>query len=635
MGINDVNEVELKEGFTGKVVLAILFSSFLMTPAFSWVALSTGVGVGGIAAAYVTLVIFGELARILRSPLSENELATIRWGASLAVGGAGGVAWRVFMRKSAITRQFGIADKIPTWWVPPANSPSIVQRTIFHPDWLIPLTIGYFGLPFTLLATISLSFFIRQLYIEVEKLPFPTGAMAAELAKSLAKGADPKKYEIFALTLFFTFLLIGLPYYVLPSIFMIIRGAERPVQLIPTIIDFTRFLDYSPLYGATYGITLDILAISIGMIIPTNVIYGAFIGSIVAYIIGNHYIVSTGLIKWKPGTPIIGPGLTGLWQEPMLKYWMSLSIGFLLAGVFIPFFKSIRSVVSTIKNFFGMSVVEEKRLGVWSGRKSFILFMLSGLMLSILAIALDILYNPNDTFPFWLVPVMIIGISFINSLSIGRSAGLMGSSIEIPYAREILMITFYNGVDAWFNPFLTTIDGGTILIGYKAAELTNTRAMSVVKAQVVDSVVSGLVGLLFSYLFWNIYDVPSRILPAPAWYPRAALQCFFITRQFTFINPQLLVLGLIIGSIIEIYPPLAALLSSIGLSSGFNSIPSATSALFLGWLVKKLIIKRKGVEWTQNYLMSMVAGIWAGGSLAIALGTGLTFAYQAIQPGLI
>ncbi|RLE77872.1 MAG: hypothetical protein DRJ56_01365 [Thermoprotei archaeon] len=633
--------IELREGFTDKVFIAIIFSSLLMTPAFSWVALSTGVGVGGIAAAYVTMVIFGEMARFLRRPLTESELATIRWGASLAVGGAAGIAWRVFLRKSAITKQFGIADKIPTWWVPPADSPALAQRTIFHWDWFLPLTIGYLGTPFSLLAMIGLSFFMRQLYMEVERLPFPTGAMAAEIAKSLAREYDPKKYEVFSLAAFFAFL-YGVAYYISPAIVMVMGGHERPIQLVPSIIDLTPFLDYTPMYGATIGITIDLLAISIGMIIPRNVIFGILVGSISAYIIGNHYLVSQGLIEWKPGTPMLGPGLTGIWQEPMLKYWMSISLGFLLAGVFVPFFKNIKSVASALKSFFAMTAEEEKRLGIWSGRKSLMMFIVCGAILAVMAIAFEMVFNPDDVaryWQFWFIgaPFIILGLSFINSLSIGRTAGLMGASISIPYSRELVTWALYDGIDGWFNPFITMIDGGTILIGYKAAELTYTKPMSIVKAQVVDTVVSSLSSLFFSYLFWATYDIPSRILPAPGFYPQAVLTSLYITKQFwntEYFKINLIVIAAAIGAAVELVPPLRGIVSAIGLSAGFSDIPSASMALVVGWFLREFIRRVKGDAWVRNYLMSFVAGIWAGSSLAIALGTGITFAYQAVMPGI-
>ncbi len=631
-------EVELREGFTDKVMLAILFSSLLMTPAFSWVSLSTGVGVGGIAAAYVVMVIFGELSRFFRSPMTESELATIRWGASLAVGGAAGIAWRVFMRKSAITRQFGIADKIPWWWVPPANSPALVQRTIFHPDWLVPLTIGYIGMPFSIIATISLSFVIRQLYMEVERLPFPTGAMAAELAKSMAQGSEPKRYEIFSIAAFIAFL-YGIAYYVSPAILMVIGGYERPRGFMPSIIDLTSFLDYSPLYGATFGITIDLMAVSIGMIIPRNVVFGIAIGAVAAYIIGNHYLVASGLIRWKPGTPMIGPGLTGVWQQPMLEYWISVSIGLLVSAIIIPFIKNARAIVEALQSFMQLSAEEERRLGVWSGKKSLAYFFASSAVLVALAIGFELAVNPEDFFnfmPFWLlgVPLITIGLSFVNSLSIGRSTGLMGSSLTIPYSRELVTWALYNGIDGWFNPFISMIDGGTILIGYKAAELTYTKPMSIVKAHVVDTIVSSLSSLFFSYLFWATYDIPSRILPAPGFYSQAALTSLYITKQFGFFKPELIVAGLVSGAVIELVAPISALISAIGLSSGFSSLPSASMAILLGWLIREFIRRKKGDEWVSQYLMSMVAGLWAGSSLAIALSTGITFAYQAVMPGI-
>jgi len=79
--LTDSASIKLEEGFTARTFVAMLFSSLVMMPAFLWVYLSTGVMIGGIAAAYATMLIFGELGLLMLAPLTEQELATIRWGA--------------------------------------------------------------------------------------------------------------------------------------------------------------------------------------------------------------------------------------------------------------------------------------------------------------------------------------------------------------------------------------------------------------------------------------------------------------------------------------------------------------------------------------------------------------------------
>ncbi|RLE94157.1 MAG: hypothetical protein DRN04_04460 [Thermoprotei archaeon] len=637
-GKTEASVTGLREGFTDRVILAMIFSSLIMTPAFGWVLLSTGIGVGPIYAAYVTMVIFGELARLMRSPLSESELATIRWGASAAVGAVTGIAYNVFLRKSPITRQAGIADKIPIYVVPPANSPALIQRTIFHPDWILPITLGYIGLPFSILVLVGLSFLMRQIFIEIEKLPFPTGALAAELAKSLAaEEGESKRYEIFCLSAFIAFL-YGTAYYIAPALLMVITGSPVPIQIFPTHIDLTTMFDYTPLFGATLSFTADILAISIGMIIPDAVIYGAVVSYVATMIFGNNILVRLGLYKWKPGTPMMGPGLTGVWMETMLHFWLSISIGITVAAAIVPFVKNIKGVVKGIMSIFSLSKEQESELGIWSAKKCIIVWLIGSLGLCILSYIVDITFYPDDNLPVWLIPTITIGLALVNSLSAGRFAGLMGSGITIPYAQQALLIAFYNGVEGWFLPFLggpgVTGDPGLICIGFKAAELTRTKPMSIIKAHVIGGIMASISGLFFGYLFWHLYDIPSRILPAPTFYPDAAMLVMFITKKFTYIRPDWLIAGFIFGVVWELVPFLSSVLSTIGLAWGIGALPSSVTSPFIGWIIKEIIRRKKGDEWTRNYLLSIVAGIWAGGSLALALGTGITFAWQAIQPGL-
>jgi len=273
--------VQLQEGLTPRTFLAMLFSSLVMMPALLWVYLATGQLVGTLAAAYATMLIFGELGLIMMSPLSASELATIRWGASIAAGYTGGFLFTVYLRKSPITKQFGIAQNIPWWACPPENSPAIIQRMIWHPDWLLPLGIGLLSMTLVLAADVSLSFIARTLFIEVEKLPFPTGAVAAEIAIALS-GGEKERYRIFAIATMMAAIYESIRV-LFPSLTEIILG-RRLMVINPIHYDFTEMID-PVIHGATTGITTNLLVIATGLIVPEIVIIWQFITSIVTYVL--------------------------------------------------------------------------------------------------------------------------------------------------------------------------------------------------------------------------------------------------------------------------------------------------------------------------------------------------------------
>ncbi len=632
-----------KEGLTLKALMAMIFSSVIMMPALLWVYLATGVGIGPIAAAYATMLIFGELGKLLMSPLNEHELATIRWGASMAASYTGGFLFSIYMRKSPITHQYGIADKIPVWVVPPETSEALINRIIWHPDWLLPIGIGYLTFFISLVGTIGISYITRELFIEVEKLPFPTGALAAEIAKALSKEAGGERYKIFAIvtTLMAMF---EAARSLAPALGMVLFG--RPIILIPPLHwDFTQQIELI-IPGATIGFTTNFMIMSLGFIIPDKVIIWSIIGMIFAYIVMPPIFVALRYgpyADWRPGKPgvMLIPGtIEGSWYQPLLNIWLSIVIGMAVAGAIIPFITSFKQFKESLKSFLKLSSSEAKTYGVIPGKTAFIMFLASSITLSILAYML----TPRGIAFLIGVFAVNVGISFLNNIIAGRGIGLAAMAPIIPYANEVVLwlTTSPQDIEVWFNPFFAQLGGADLCIGYKAAELTRTKPMSITKAHIIGLLMTNLVGLVIAAMFWNVYDIPSRFLPAPTYPADALMRCLFITRQFMFLKPELIVMSFIIGTLIIVAPmipvigpilePVTGISVVFGLINGFNDMPSNITVLFMGWIIKKLIERKMGREWASRNMITIAAGIWTGGSLVISLSTALRFAREAVAP---
>jgi len=639
-----VGELELKDGFTPRTFTAILFSSLVLMPAFLWVYLSTGVGVGGIAAAYATMLVFGEFGMLMLSPLTEQELATIRWGASMAATFAGGFLFNVYLRKSPITKLYGYADKIPTWVVPLETSKALQDRILWHPDWFIPIAFTFISTAISLTSSISLSLLARELFIEVEKLPFPTGAVAAEIAKSLS-GGESERYKIFAISTMFS-AIYEIFRSLIPALALVFLGLH--ITLIPTIhFDLTQSIEWL-LPGATTGISTNIMLLALGMIIPDIVVISTFISSLAVYLVLPPILVNMGVYPYERGKPMFIPGtLSGAWYKPYLYFWLSFGIGLIFAGAVTPFLLNLRQTAVAVKSFFSLKGEQARKAGLISGKTAILLFIAPLILSSFMAYYLFMSYSPRPHGILFLAAVLVIslGLSFINTIAAARSIGLMGAGFTIPYADYVMLLitTKPEDIDVWFNPFVIQVNGADLCIGYKAAELTNTKPISIIKAHVSGVLLTTIVGLIVAGLLWHVYDVPSRFLPAPSFPADAVIRSLFITRRFfLFLNGINVLAAFIFGSLIVVMPRIFPALASFtgvpvvfGLIGGMMDMPSNVTAYFLGYLIKRLLEKKMGTEWSRRYTMTVAAGFWTGSSVILSLSTALMFVREAVVSQLI
>ena len=103
---------EFKNGFTWVAVAGAFFCGLLMMPGAIYLSLITG---GGLAAAWVTLIIFSEVSRRAMRTLSQQELVILLVVAG-AMAGGGPIAqliWRQYFIQSDAVRDIGLLGKFP------------------------------------------------------------------------------------------------------------------------------------------------------------------------------------------------------------------------------------------------------------------------------------------------------------------------------------------------------------------------------------------------------------------------------------------------------------------------------------------------------------------------------------------
>ncbi len=129
-----------EEGFGLKAMIGGLFVGLIMTPASMYMQLVVGADIGP-AAQWVTIILFIEVARRSFTVLKRPEIFVLYYmaGATLvSTAPEKSLLWSQFMVQSQSMRQFGLADKLPSWVAP--SSPDVLGlRSFFHPAWYVPI----------------------------------------------------------------------------------------------------------------------------------------------------------------------------------------------------------------------------------------------------------------------------------------------------------------------------------------------------------------------------------------------------------------------------------------------------------------------------------------------------------------
>ena len=173
-----------KEGLTPRSFLAIIYGAFILQPIIIFTLLYAGASIIG-----AVLLVFTEIARLYGSRLTKQEVFIAFYGLGAAASGGVFISllFKGYLRTSSITRAFGIADKLPVWVAPPSSSEVYFIRMLFHPDWLPALSIFLLGMLFFIIADLGIGMLVAQMYVEVEKLPFPLAQVSAQAIITLTE----------------------------------------------------------------------------------------------------------------------------------------------------------------------------------------------------------------------------------------------------------------------------------------------------------------------------------------------------------------------------------------------------------------------------------------------------------------
>jgi hypothetical protein len=666
---------EFKDGVGWTTVAGIFFCGLIMMPGAIYLGLMTG-GDMTSAGTWVTLILFGEIARRAMKPLNKQNLVVLYHAANVMMGGAmlfpGGpmapLVYRSYLVTSDVVRDSGMSGSFPAWFAPPPGSAAILERNLFHQDFLIPIALIAFIVFIGFIKKYTLGYFLFRLTSDVEKLAFPLAPIAAQGAMALAEEDQEKhppkseaseetqpaakdtgkpplsRWRIFtigiSIGLIYGFLQVGIP--TITGIFL-----EKPVFLIPQPFLDTTIMTEGVLPATPTGITLDLGILILGFVLPFWAVVGTFI-AIVITMIANPFLQSSGILsRWQPGMDTVNTTFSN-----SIDFWMSFGIGTGIGIAIVSIFSTVRSLRSRLKESKAASG-SEARENVWAvpeGRGDYPLWLaLVGYVVAA-GLMIYVVHHLVPSFPI----IFLILFSFVYSPFISyvnaRLLGIAGQTVEIPFVREgAFILSGAKGVDIWLAP-IPIENHGQLAQAFRVNELTGVKFWSLFKAEIIALPILLVLSLLFWAFIWSSGPVPSEAFPTAAlrWELLAKTQTLLYSSTFVPPGQDASTHSIVDSEFMQAIHPTAmagglglsvvlfAVLSGFGLPvmlvygmvRGFGDLPHGMILEIIGAMIGRYYFQKKFGEKT---FLRMAPTILAGYFTGVGLIAMATIAIKLIQ----
>lgn len=643
------------DAFGLKAVIGGLFVGLIMTPASMYMQLVTGSSIG-LAAQWVTIILFMEVARRAFTSLSRPEIYILYYmaGAVLSQSGSQGLLWSQFIVQSEEMRKLGIADKIPAWVAP--SSPDVLgARSFFSAAWLPAIGLVALGQLISRIDSFGLGYIMYRLTSDVEKLPFPMAPVAASGITALADasgGQESWRWRVFSFGAMLG-IAFGAVYLALPAI----SGAFLPEQI--SIFPLP-FKDLTPntenlLPAVPMILCFDLGLVIMGMVLPYWAVVGSFLGLVLS-IVMNIILYKTGVLhNWTTGM-----GAIRTIQSNTLDFYFSFGLGLLFAIAVIGFYQVFAGLMAVRKkgNQGGSQMDFKALFNPPAGRGDLPLYVAILIYVGVTTATISIAYflltwshnqNPAAASPVtWTLMGVFIFYGFVYTPIISyvsaRMEGIVGNTVAIPFVREATFIlTGYQGAAIWFAPFPAHNYGAQTLY-FRNTELTGTSMRSMVKAEVFIFPVAVISTLIFSQFLWTIAPIPSQAFPytEKMWEAQAYNQGLIMSATMPggqhgvfaeAFHWSYLFIGF--GLAISLFASLSyfglPILLVYGLVRGLDqSTPLALLPQFVGALLGRFYFaKQFGPMWKQ-YIIVFFAGYMCGTGLITMLSLGVVFVSKSV-----
>jgi hypothetical protein len=639
------------DGFNWTSLIAAVFIALLMVPGALYMGLLAGQGIGG-AAQWVTVILFIEVARRAHKHLNRPEVFVLFFmsGAAMAVPFSG-LLWNQFYARSDVAQEMGIAELLPTWFAPAADSESYNLRTFFHVDWLPVLGLVVFGTFFSQLSNLVLGYGLFRLASDIEKLPFPMapigaqGVMALAIDPDQAKSGDREKswrWRVFSIggALGLTF---GSIYLLLPTVTGALLGT--PIMILPIPFSDYTTTTQSYLPAVATGMSWDLGNLLMGMVLPFFAMLGSFAGLVFTFILNPILHELDILTSWRAGDDTIATMFKNN-VDFYFSFTIGVSLAIAIAGL-VQVWRSVKKRALAKRDAAAVTrTSDDPTAGVPAGRGDLPAWIVVACYLFT-----TITYILVSGFLIeWHLGVMIVlfilGFVYTPVISYvtARLEGMVGEVVEIPMIREAsLILSGFNGVKVWFLP-MPVANYGQMTVFYRQCELTGTRFTSIWKASIVLYPIILISSIFFANFIWGLAEVPSVVYPYAdrMWELQAQNQSIMYSAtlgDYSIFDEAFSWSYLATGTAFGVL--LFGVLTQIGLPIFFiygvvrglgQSMPHAIIPQFIGALIGRYYFQKKlGLKWRQ-YIPVVMAGFSCGAGLITTVGVGVTFLSKAVIP---
>jgi len=506
---------EYEEGFGVKSMLGVLFVAFVMVPASMYLQLMTGRQLGGVVQ-WVTIILFAEVAKRSFTTLRRQEIYVLYYviQAVMAEGaGANGFMWLIqnqYFVRSPVAMNFGIADKIPHWVVPPADSPAIAARTFFSVEWIMPIVILVLIQIINRFNMFGLGYLFFRMTSDWEKLPFPMAPMQALGITALAESTEKKetwRWRLFSVGAIGG-MAFGLVYIGIPSI----TGAilPKPIMFLPIPwIDLTQSFE-SILPATPIVLSTNFAFFLTGTMLPFWLVIGQVLAALFVVIANPFFLHKSGFLStWESGMDGVATQMANT-----VDFYMSFNTGLQLAVAFIGVYMAVTGLIRATRERRKKSgPVKHERSGPPPGRGDYPIMLAVGIFLVFAAVYAGLAHALVPNFPLMILVVFSFVISPLQAYVDARLVGLVGKPVIVPMVREVtLLLSGYKGVDVWFMPWPVANVGRQTEL-FRVVELTGTKISSLIKAEVFMVPIILATSFMFWSFIWKLAPIPSATYP--------------------------------------------------------------------------------------------------------------------------
>ena len=624
---------EYEEGFGAITLIGALFVGFVMLPGTIYLGLVAGQDLGP-AAQWTTIILFTEVARRSFMTLSKQQIYILLYvaGAMSSGGVFAGPIWNAYFVGSPAARGLGIADQIPRWVVPAADSSAILQRTFFHPDWVLPISIMMLQVVVGRFNWFGLGYALFRLTSDIERLPFPFAPISAQGAMALAESttkSETWRWRMFSIGsmigLIFGLFYVGVP--ILTSAVL-----QKPLQLIPIPwVDLTRNTErYLP--ATPTGFVPSLGPLLSGFVVPWWAAVGGWIQVGLGLVLCPALFRLNVLTSWRPGMDTIETSFAN-----SIDFFLSAGIGIAFGIAAVGIYSVATALIRRSREERAPTESAEARWSPPPGRGDVPLWICLGMWALSTVVYIVLCWKLIPRFP--LLWVVFFGFIFtpINSYIDARMIGMVGQWISLPYVKEgVIILSGYKGVDIWFAPIPTFQHGGTAF-QFRVVQLTGTRFGSLIKAEFVIMPLSAILSFVFYQLIWKLAPIPSAAYPfaQKMWHLNALQSGLWLTSTTTgnslfkrAFYPPYVVGGFLFTTISFTILSLlrAPTMLVYGFAGGLGQMPHYAFPTAVGVLLSRYYFeKRHGQKRWKLYAAVINAGFLCGmglvamGSMAVKL----------------